>query len=336
MAGSKVLARLRVGVPEEEMRPAFDRASAVVYAVAAPAFVVTAILFSWLGFSADLKLVGYYAFAFWPWLGGVLAKRVGHPRIGGAAEMVGLIYALSLTAIFATMALSEISEPFSDRFLAAADRFLHFDWIWLARQAMPHDILIAWMTAAYRSVGWQPAAVISILFAQRRGDRARMLVIAWAIGLIISCAVYPIFTAEGPFVFYRISPQSFPNTLTDDPWRFGLIISSIRDHGVRHVSENMLTGLITFPSFHAAAAILLGWAIYPVRLVRLPFIFLNTAMLSATLLCGSHYFIDLIGGIAVASVSIIGATSLYARGRADRPGVPPSAPDERYTDCHHE
>jgi hypothetical protein len=312
MAGSKVLTRLRAGVAKEEMRPAFDRVSALVYIIAIPPFVVTAGLFLLLGFSADLKLGGYYLIAFWPWLGGVLAKRVGHPRLGGAAEMIGLIYALSLTAIFATMALSEISMPFSDRFLAGADRYLRFDWISLARLAAPHETLITLMTAAYRSVGWQPAVVISILFAQRRGDRARALVAAWGIGLIISCTLYPIFTAEGPFAFYKISPQTFPNALSDDPWRFGPIISSIRDHGVRHMSEQMLTGLITFPSFHAAAAVFLGWAIYPVRLIRSPIILLNVAMFAATLLCGSHYLIDLVGGIVVAFLGIVIAKVIYA------------------------
>lgn len=313
MAGSKVLTRLRTGVARDEMQPAFDRESVLAYIIAVPAFLITAALFLSLGFSADLTLGGYYVIAFWPWFGGILAKRVGHPRLGGAAEMIGLIYALSLTAIFATMALSEISAPFSDPLLAAADRSLHFDWLSLAGLAAPHETLIALLTAAYRSVGWQPAAIISILFAQRRGDRARVLVAAWGIGLIISCAVYPIFTAEGPFVFYKISPQTFPNALSDDPWRFGPIISSIRDHGVRHMSEQMLTGLITFPSFHAAAAVFLGWTIYPVRLVRVPLIFLNVAMLAATLLCGSHYLIDLIAGVAVAVVSLAGAKVLYTR-----------------------
>lgn len=317
MAGSKVLTRLRTGVAKEEMQPAFDRESILAYVVAVPAFLITAALFLSLGFSADLTLSGYYVIAFWPWLGGVLAKRVGHPRLGGAAEMIGLIYALSLTAIFATMALSEISAPFSDRFLAETDRYLHFDWISLARLAAPHETLIALLTAAYRSVGWQPAAIISILFAQRRGDRARALVAAWGIGLVISCSVYPIFTAEGPFAFYKISPQTFPNALSDDPWRFGPIISSIRDHGIRHMSEQMLTGLITFPSFHAAAAVFLGWAIYPVRLVRVPIILLNVVMLAATILCGSHYFIDLIGGIIVALVSLAGIKVLYARASID-------------------
>jgi len=295
------------------MQPAFDRVSASVYLVAIPAFVVTAALFLLLGFSADLTFGGYYVIAFWPWLGGILAKRVGHPRLGGAAEMIGLIYALSLTAIFATMALSEISAPFSDRFLAGADRALHFDWMSLARLAAPHETVLALMTAAYRSVGWQPAAVISILFAQHRGDRARVLVTAWGIGLTISCAVYPLFTAEGPFVFYGISSQAFPHGLSDDPWRFGPIISSIRDHGVRHMSAQMLTGLITFPSFHAAAAVFLGWAICPVRLVRVPIISLNVAMLAATVFCGSHYLIDLVAGIAVAFLSLAGAKVLYAR-----------------------
>lgn len=90
MAGSKVLTRLRTGVAKEEMQPAFDRESILAYVVAVPAFLITAALFLSLGFSADLTLSGYYVIAFWPWLGGVLAKRVGHPRLGGAAEMIGL------------------------------------------------------------------------------------------------------------------------------------------------------------------------------------------------------------------------------------------------------
>lgn len=74
-----------------------------------------------------------------------------------------------------------------------------------------------------------------------------------------------------------------------------------------------MTGLIFFPSFHAAGAVMFirsWWQFRRLRWLMLP---LNLMLIAAAPVFGLHYFVDLLGGIAVAVVSIILAEVLTAR-----------------------
>ena len=48
-------------------------------------------------------------------------------------------------------------------------------------------------------------------------------------------------------------------------------------------------GIITFPSFHASAAILLAWGFWGVRFVRWPALALNLVMTVSCPFVGAHY-----------------------------------------------
>ncbi|WP_354135709.1 phosphatase PAP2 family protein [Bradyrhizobium sp. LB11.1] len=76
---------------------------------------------------------------------------------------------------------------------------------------------------------------------------------------------------------------------------------------------SQIGGVVTFPSFHAAAAVLALWAWWGVWWMR-PWAFMMSAtMLIATPLVGGHYFVDTFAGIAIASVAIILVSSIAAQ-----------------------
>src|SRR5262249_53845181 len=94
-----------------------------------------------------------------------------------------------------------------------------------------------------------------------------------------------------------------------------------RDGTLRHLELLNLGGIVTFPSFHAASALLYAWALWPLRWARPLLVFINGMMLAATPLNGGHYFVDVIAGITVALVSIVAAHRLAAH-IASRPIKP--------------
>jgi membrane-associated phospholipid phosphatase len=59
-------------------------------------------------------------------------------------------------------------------------------------------------------------------------------------------------------------------------------------------------GLITFPSFHVAWALLLTWAFRGRRWLFAAAVILNSLVVASTMTTGWHYFSDLLGGAAVA------------------------------------
>jgi membrane-associated phospholipid phosphatase len=65
-----------------------------------------------------------------------------------------------------------------------------------------------------------------------------------------------------------------------------------------------MTGVVTFPSFHTALAILVIYAIARTPIVAWPVILLNLLVIAATMPLGGHYLADVLCGGAIAVLSI--------------------------------
>jgi membrane-associated phospholipid phosphatase len=122
--------------------------------------------------------------------------------------------------------------------------------------------------------------------------------------LLLSVAPFPFFAAEGRHVGCG---TGFVDVMVEDTCNFGFTIRNIRDLGVRTIEPWMLKGLVSFPSGHSAAALLLVWAIWPIRLLRIPSLLLNLSMSLGAIVIGKHYLVDILGGylLAWASISIV-------------------------------
>ena len=70
-----------------------------------------------------------------------------------------------------------------------------------------------------------------------------------------------------------------------------------------------LPGLVTFPSFHTAAGIVLTWAFWRTRAFPVVAAYAAT-MIAATPVFGGHYFVDLLAGACVAAVVCGGLAAL--------------------------
>ena len=81
-------------------------------------------------------------------------------------------------------------------------------------------------------------------------------------------------------------------------------ILALRDGSLRHLELFKITGIVSFPSFHAASAVLYIWALWPVRYVGGAAVVLNLLMMASTPVIGAHYMIDVFGGVALAVVGI--------------------------------
>ena len=84
-----------------------------------------------------------------------------------------------------------------------------------------------------------------------------------------------------------------------------------------------LHGLITFPSYHAAMAVLLSW-VYRGQVGMFTIAcLLNAAMLLSVPVHGGHYLVDVISGCAVAAIAIF-LVKWFDTRKAPRPRVPSS------------
>ncbi len=102
-------------------------------------------------------------------------------------------------------------------------------------------------------------------------------------------------------------------------------ILAVRDDPNFVLRLEQVSGIISFPSVHAAVAVLCSWAAWPIRWIRFPLILWNTLMMLSAITEGGHYIVDIIAGIGVAGFSIAvvlnhsrnGRLQLFHRGPFD-------------------
>ena len=223
--------------------------------------------------------------------------------LGGTAQLV--LITVVMTPM--TYVAASTNLPMQDASLFAIDRVLGLDWAAYVEFVDKNPVLAACLNYGYTMMRWPIFAIPVILAATRRYQRIEEFTFAFAVALIVTTIISVFVPANGmyeqigldPASLKNINPQPYLDQLRDLPLtREGLL---------RHLALLGLGGIVTFPSFHTAAAVLYTWALWPVRWLRPLVILANGAMLAATPLNGGHYFIDLIAGAAVAALSIAAA-----------------------------
>jgi hypothetical protein len=199
-------------------------------------------------------------------------------------------------------AMIALQRPLIDPVLASADNLMGIDVGRIAawtRQSPPWFQLL--LLRAYLSFGVQLFLPLLLIgFGYRR--RTHLWEYVWhfyfcSIGVLLMLALWP---AEGPFLYYggRLQPV----------FEFGRYAEHFRGiyTGTLRVVPMDMEGLVSLPSFHAAAAIMVTWAFRFSRFWLSILVPLNALLLSATIMSGAHYAADLIatGALFAASVTL--------------------------------
>lgn len=240
---------------------------------------------------------------------GLLLRFVGHDRIGGTLECWATFFLFGLFGMFASVVLASTRLPYTDALLVKADALLGFHWLDAWRYFDDRPQLFLWTRRVYDTIHWQPFLGIALMFATGQGRRAVAFLIAWISSLLLTLAIFPFFPAVAANAWFHVGTQvALPGRLS---WLEILHLS--RTGALRVIDSRSIVGLITFPSFHASAAVLLAWLFWGNRVLRWPFLLLNIGMGLSAIVVGGHYLIDIIGGAAVAGIGIWLAARLQPR-----------------------
>ena len=84
----------------------------------------------------------------------------------------------------------------------------------------------------------------------------------------------------------------------------GLIahIEAVRAGTFHTIRFGELEGLVSMPSFHVAGALVVTWAFRGYRRTFWTFAALNTLLTLSTFITGVHFFVDVLGGMALVAV----------------------------------
>lgn len=224
---------------------------------------------------------------------------------------VGQLAIVIIMGIMLTYAASTVPFPYRDAELLASDRWLGFEREAYMAFVKQHPVLREVLDFAYSTITYQTLLVCVVALVARRIDRLQVYVIAFAFAVAATAVIASFIPAANALIYVDKAPTDL-STLLDGGHSYFPTLEGLRSGTLRIIDFGGMEGLISFPSFHTANAILFVWALWPVRLLRLPMLVLNFLLIASTPLAGAHYLVDLIGGAAVAFAAIF-ATSRLVR-----------------------
>jgi len=283
----------------------------IIGAAFALSLVLTTFWIAWM--HARVELCGFAAICAAFALYKIIARNRCDPQVvfvlGGAAQ----IFLITLLMAPFTYIVAAANFPMQDAALFRIDLAMGLDWLACVTFVNDRPLLADWVNFGYNFIRWPLFIIPVVLAATQQYRRLQEYTLAFALALVVTTAISTLVPALGVFQQLGLAITDFPN-LNPSAYLQPLVdLPAVRDGTLRELRIDALTGIITFPSFHAAAAILYGWALWHTRRLRPIALVANAIMLGATPIVGGHYFIDVLAGIVVAALAIAAACGISRR-----------------------
>lgn len=259
---------------------------------------------------AGFHLAGYGAL----WIAAVSAAAFGlgsfystarpDPRLAALAFSAAYLILFTCGAGILSYVGTSSNRPLLDAAFARADAALGLDWL-AALAFADANPWIGWgLRLAYHSSLLQVAAVLVVLAGTGQLVRLRGFLALFAATGLVTILASIAFPAAGAFVFHN-PPAELRDVVGHDAgiWHF-VHFEALRSGAMRAIDPSAIEGLITFPSFHTALAVVTAWAFWRTRYAAMPALLLNAAVVASTVPVGGHYFVDVLAGAAIAAACI--------------------------------
>jgi membrane-associated phospholipid phosphatase len=216
------------------------------------------------------------------------------------AVLVSVVLGVSLACISYVGAAADL--PLRDPDIIWVDRHLGFDWlqIMIGLDHWPH--LLTVLNGAYATFTAQLiGAAFVLLMAGRTRELDRFFVI-FACASIIAEALSVLVPTLGP-ISALASEARFTNLPTLGRTTAEIVLA-LRTKTLASIDFEAVNGIISFPSVHAAVAIIVPYALRWNRWLFWPVASLDAVMLISAVPSGNHYLADVLAGIVVGVLAI--------------------------------
>jgi len=228
--------------------------------------------------------------------------------------LFGTAFLVVFSAAFSLLnyLLLTVAGPRIDWLLAKADRMLGIDWPALMAFMTGYPRIDAVLQFCYGSVMPQIAMLIIALSFTGQCERVYRLCLSIAIGAMLTVFFWTAFPSFGAFSVYDLPPQVAAHLNLALDGHYAQELKALLANGPGPISPTSAKGLVGFPSFHGALAMLVAWYAREVKVLRWPVAALNAVVLVATPIQGGHHVVDLLGGLAVAFAAIAATDRISA------------------------
>ena len=248
-------------------------------------------------------------------------SRRPDPRLAGALGSTAQVIAFAAVGAPLSYVGASIGLPLHDHWFEAADRAMGFDWSGLLAWMDAHAAVHPLFRDVYMSL--MPQTVVAILALAWAGRLAtlRTFVLAFVLTALVTIAIAAVFPAQGIWGLNQLHAADYPDIVPATRDLHLPIFLGLRDGSYRLLMATGSEGIITFPSLHAALALILAAALWPLPVLRWIGLALNAMMMVSIPVDGGHYFIDILAGIAIAIPCLFATRALVARLAAPAPAA---------------
>lgn len=284
------------------VRPVFDDRSRLAWVILIVCLTAQQLLYRIFGFNVEgaepWRMIGFGVPLA---ILAVYLRGADFYKTATAIETVVLLKLIGLTCFLLQFPMLAVNTPLADAFLLRADSALGFDWTSFARP-FSNWIWHMFLNAAYGSFRLQ--GVVVLIFLAVIGDlqRAWQLLTAVIISLLFVILLLPLLPAVGTFLGCGLRPAGV--MVYDEACRHVAVIHGWKSGAFTTVTDQMYLGLASFPSFHVAGAVILVWGVWQAKILRWLWLAMNILLTIAAIVVGTHYFVDILGGIALAWATI--------------------------------
>lgn len=236
-------------------------------------------------------------------VGRYLISRAWGARPAFVLLSIAQLTVLGLFGAPLTYIAASANLPLQDANLAYLDGVLGLDWPAYYDYFVARPWLLRYAIFFYAMI-ISPTLTVPILLGFTRDYvRLQRFVLACTLTVCVTALVSALVPAIGTYQQYGLAAD------TADLKAIGYLIQLerlplARDGSLRVLEISQIAGIVTFPSFHAASAVLALWGYWSVWWLRPAALILNGGMLIATPLIGGHYFVDVLAGAALAALAI--------------------------------
>jgi hypothetical protein len=239
-------------------------------------------------------------------------RRGSTERVAFTFHAMAQLAVLYLVATPLSFIGASAAFPIQDANLAFLDDALALDWRTYFDLVYHRPWLVPYFYLGYALIALPGFLVPVLLGSFGQYLRLQQFTLACILTVFVIVALSTIAPAIGTYQQYGIAPDF--DVLRPSGYLVQLeLLPGVRDGSLRELASSKMGGIITFPSFHAASAILFLWSLWSIWWLRPFAIIANTGTLLATPIIGGHYFVDVIAGVLVAVGSIMAAKTWQLR-----------------------
>ncbi len=217
-------------------------------------------------------------------------------------EAAFLVVALGLSLACLSYVGAMADLPLRDPEMMWIDRHLGFDWLQMMQALDRRPLALGVLDAAYATFTTQLIGTVLVLILARRTrelDRFFLTFVCASvlaeIASVLIPTLGPMSAAAGGLDFAHL--PTLGRTTAE-------IVLKLRDGTLRAIDFGAVDGIISFPSLHAAVAVIVPFTLRWNRPLFWLAAALDAVMLVSAVPSGNHYVVDVIGGVGVSVLAI--------------------------------